>query len=410
MSHQTSTARPPLPGICHAMAVLLVFLPAALYPYHRSDGVNTAAALILLIYGLAATTRGRERFIALQQRLQRSENSKNVLLLISSLIVLVGGLEIAGQILTRTKIVEADPAMRTLLPQGVADFRTFHITADKYRMPDPVLLWRPMDRWPYNSQHMKGTVAALPKPPDVFRIICYGDSNTDGPNENTWPERLEQLLNERRATTERRFEVLNAGVAGYSSYQGLLRFRQQVEEFDPDLIFVSFGWNDAAPAVGQPDRLYQPPGPLYVAAERVLIRYRFYRVMQKLIRPSGPERVDTDVQPRVPINDYLTNLDDFGKLSRANDIGVIYLTRPYEVPREGMLKALGDMRIRVPSYNDALRQFGQPEDVQFIDVHQHFAFEGNKPLFTDDAHFSESGVDRMAELLYEHLIASLEKL
>lgn len=404
VSPQPSASKLPMPWICHGAAIFLVFLAGALYPFFRSDGVNVSAGLIIVLYAAAATQGGRRRLTALGDRLRASDSLLNLLLLVTTAVVLVGGLEIVGQVLTRTGWVKAHPGMTTLLPQGVADFRQFHITADKYRIPDPLLLWRPVDHWPYNSQHMKGTVAELPKPPRVFRIICYGDSNTDGPLENTWPEVLERLLNERLASDVLRFEVLNAGVAGYSSYQGLLRFRQQVDTFSPDLIFVSFGWNDAAPAVGLPDRLFTAPGPVKVAVERLMIRYRFYRVARKLLRPKGPKKVDTDVDPRVPLDDFVANLQAIDDLGSDQGIGVIHLTRPFSVPSEDMLKATGDMRSRVPHYNATLRRLHEEQRLRMIDVHRHFAFEGNGPLFTDDAHFSAAGVDRMAELLYERLV------
>ena len=77
----------------------------------------------------------------------------------------------------------------------------------------------------------------------------------------------------------RRFEVLNAGVAGYSSHQGVLRFLQEVDRYQPDLVLVSFGWNDAAEAIGQPDKTFKiPPWPV-VVCQRALVRYRAYLVL-----------------------------------------------------------------------------------------------------------------------------------
>lgn len=61
--------------------------------------------------------------------------------------------------------------------------------------------------------------------------------------------------------------MLNAGVAGYSSYQGLLRFKQEVARYEPDLIFVSFGFNDLPPAIGEPDNYFKPPPYLIVSLQ-----------------------------------------------------------------------------------------------------------------------------------------------
>ena len=41
------------------------------------------------------------------------------------------------------------------------------------------------------------------------------------------------------------------------------RFLQEVDRYQPDLVLVSFGWNDAAEAIGQPDKSFQaPPWPV----------------------------------------------------------------------------------------------------------------------------------------------------
>ena len=93
--------------------------------------------------------------------------------------------------------------------------------------------------------------------------MCYGDSLTDGPPRGGWPSWLNRLLQEQGRAGGRRFEVMNAGVAGYSSHQGVLRFLQEVDRYQPDLVLVSFGWNDAAEAIGQPDKTFKiPPWPM----------------------------------------------------------------------------------------------------------------------------------------------------
>lgn len=60
------------------------------------------------------------------------------------------------------------------------------------------------------------------KQASAVRIVCLGDSWTFGMNvgqEQTYPQRLQALLE--REFPEAAVEVLNLGVLGYSSYQGL---------------------------------------------------------------------------------------------------------------------------------------------------------------------------------------------
>jgi len=82
------------------------------------------------------------------------------------------------------------------------------------------------------------------KPPGIFRVVCLGDSSTLGMNvedDDPYPQVLARLLEEARPG---RFEVLNLGVIGYTSRQGLELIRQRVLHYEPDLVVFAFGTND----------------------------------------------------------------------------------------------------------------------------------------------------------------------
>lgn len=79
------------------------------------------------------------------------------------------------------------------------------------------------------------------------RILAIGDSTTFGlgvNNEDTWPAQLEKILNERAGAE--RFEVLNAGMSGYSAFQGLRYLDKHGLQFRPALVAACFGHNDFA--------------------------------------------------------------------------------------------------------------------------------------------------------------------
>lgn len=391
-----------MPPIVYALAFVLVFVGFLIYPFTGSRGTNMLAGLILLGY-VGAKTVLREPLWKLQGWLVPRERLKNGLLAAGAIIFFLGLIEMAGQIATRTGMVEPYSAMRTQLPKGVGDFRKFHITADKYREYDPELLWRPVDEWPYNRQRMKGPVAEMPKPAGIVRIMSFGDSNTDGPNENTWSERLQGLLNARYA--EHEYEVINAGVAGYSSHQGLLRFHRTVDDFQPDLIFVSYGWNDAAPSVNGSDKEYRQPAAWIASIERFLIKFPSVRAIKTLQVPSKEERPsELDFPPRVSLEDYRANLQSFLELARASSVVPVFLTRPHIYERERARRAT-NMRGRVPDYNDTLLQFASDTGAPMIDVRRHFGAEARdlSELFIDDCHFSSDGSQDMAEFLLRRL-------
>src|SRR5262249_48107744 len=79
-----------------------------------------------------------------------------------------------------------------------------------------------------------------------FRVVCLGDSWTFGANvgqDRTYPFRLKTLL--REAFPRATFEVLNLGVLGYTSYQGLELLRRTAIGLQPDLVVIGYGMNDA---------------------------------------------------------------------------------------------------------------------------------------------------------------------
>jgi lysophospholipase L1-like esterase len=308
-------------------------------------------------------------------------------------------MEYTASVLTKWGIATAYSPMMTVAPRGSDDWRPTHITADPYREPDPELLWRSVDRRPYTSQRFKGPVAEIPKPEGVVRIICYGDSNTDGPRDGGWPAELQRLLEETRARSTARFEVLNAGVVGYTSHQGLLRFRREVAVYRPDVALVSFGWNDVTETSRGTDRSYRiPPLPL-LSLQRLLLKYRFYRVALGAM-PTAESPTGGVLVPRVPIDDYEDNLRGFLREARNHDCIPVFLTRPY---KEDAVQT--GWRAKVPGYNRRLISFGETEGAVVVDIQGRFA-DRSSQLLADDCHLNVAGRSRMAHLLRDELVAA----
>ena len=124
------------------------------------------------------------------------------------------------------------------------DDRLIHLFKLEDFVTDPALLWRPRaNQSVFNAQGFRGHELSSPKTSGEFRIFAVGDSNTlgwAGEDGTHWPGFLEGVLAEARPD----LVVINAGVWGYSSHQGLQRFLE-VLDYDPDLVLISFGSNDA---------------------------------------------------------------------------------------------------------------------------------------------------------------------
>ncbi|HSF57530.1 MAG TPA: SGNH/GDSL hydrolase family protein [Candidatus Binatia bacterium] len=326
----------------------------------------------------------------------RKPFSKFLLVLLSIALTLLS-LEGAARVLVRLGFVDYWRPMKTVWIQGTDDWRLNHITADALREPDPELFWQPVARAPYNAQRFKGQLMAVPKPSEVFRVLCYGDSNTEGPKQGGWPELLQEVLNQ-PAPDGRRYEVINAGVAGYSSHQGLLRFQRQVETYQPDLVIVSFGWNDVAQAVGYPDHEFQPSW-LQVHILRVLFKSRLYLVLLENISFRGAAVIDRG-QPeiaRVPLPRYIDNVERFADLAKRHGASILFLTRPHrETPIT--LSQFPTWRGKVPAYNAALRGWAGKRGLPLFDVAAFFDNLG-AAYFYDECHLTEDGHRTLAEAL-----------
>jgi len=94
-----------------------------------------------------------------------------------------------------------------------------------------------------NSQGFHDAERSFDKSADNYRIVVLGNSWTEAlqvPVEKTYTAVLQRKLNEGACITGKRVEVLNFGVAGYSTAQELLLLQQRVWKYHPDLVLLAF--------------------------------------------------------------------------------------------------------------------------------------------------------------------------
>jgi lysophospholipase L1-like esterase len=84
--------------------------------------------------------------------------------------------------------------------------------------------------------------------PGAVTIVAFGDSITlagEQPIEQRWTTLVEKRLT--RDLPDREVRVVNAGVGGNTSREGLVRMEKDVLQYKPDIVTVQFGGNDATP-------------------------------------------------------------------------------------------------------------------------------------------------------------------
>ena len=172
-----------------------------------------------------------------------------------------------------------------------------------HALADPALIWRGRPRYegviryleagirdPYrtNAQGFRDDEILDPKPAGTVRVVNLGDSATWGLNlrspADTYSGHLQRILGSD-------FDVVNAGVVGYSSFQGCQFVRHGLARLDPDVVTAYFGNNDPSPSsLKDAARAAAAAGPLH----GLLARNRFYLLLTKGLLHLRAARLDRD--------------------------------------------------------------------------------------------------------------------
>ena len=200
---------------------------------------------------------------------------------------------------------------------------------------------------------------------NMFRIVCLGASPTFGwgvSEDQTYSRRLERLLRHKPGGTAD-VEVINAGVIGYSSHQGLRLFREKIAALSPDIITVSYVINDVDKyrfyrSNGLSDRELPDKNVILVKLENLLDKSRAVRLLRKFIAGhqsaavknfgrSGTGRYNE--KRRVSPEDYRANLKAIIHAARERGIRVVLVKMPVNLPAAGDvpddLKARADQAV-----------------------------------------------------------------
>ncbi len=116
----------------------------------------------------------------------------------------------------------------------------------------------------HNEQGYRGAPVPVMKG-EKFRVLCLGGSTTYGTvvktPEQTYPAQLEKILNQwhlsgKLRLTEKGVEVINGGVEAATSAEELTHYLFKFRYYQPDLIIIHSGGNDAMIDPAQPE--FQP--------------------------------------------------------------------------------------------------------------------------------------------------------
>jgi lysophospholipase L1-like esterase len=262
-----------------------------------------------------------------------------------------------------------------------------------------------------NSLGYRSPEFDLQKPPGTIRIVCFGDSSTFGIGarmEDSWPALLDDFLN---ARGEQKFQVINAGVPGYTSHQGLQHMRQEVDRLQPDIVFASYANNDFWRWGDRTDQQHARRFGNSSLHSR-LMQSRLLQVVDHFARPRAEPTASEWAQsttfnyvtpndgwvPRVPLEHFEANIGEMCDVCESRRIPMTLVLWPDQP------QAAGQWSPRI-EYQDSLKKIAATRGVELADVVS--IFQRNRELAVqsyvpnDIVHVDRNG-NRLAAIAASH--------
>ncbi|HOD66745.1 MAG TPA: SGNH/GDSL hydrolase family protein [candidate division Zixibacteria bacterium] len=228
------------------------------------------------------------------------------------------------------------------------------------------------------------------------RVITLGNSCTFGwgvATEHGYPRLLDSLLGDS-------FQVINAGIPGYTSLQGKRFYRSDLSRLRPAIVTILFAFNDHWAAAGdRADKDQRMPPQWLLDIQNALGRLHTYRLLKKAILSAVEPPMDSLFDRRTPIyrvglEDFRANLEDLCRMIVADSARPILLTSPIpDLPTYYPKGYQSNLHKYHERYNAAIREMAAARGYDVVDLAEGFA--GRPGLFddplVDPAHFNDFG-------------------
>jgi lysophospholipase L1-like esterase len=159
--------------------------------------------------------------------------------------------------------------------------------------------------------------------------------------------------------------VITMAVPGYTSHQGLAWLRRDIDRLQPDLLIISFGWNDAS-FTDVPDREAIKTNWGAVTVRWLVDHSQAFAHATHWLRArqSLPTKVVRPTQ-RVGEQDYLNNLMAMAQLARQKQSKAITIAAPYRDRTTNPPEAALMQR-----YRDGLRSVTNENGIPFLEIRE----------------------------------------
>lgn len=255
-------------------------------------------------------------------------------------------------------------------------------------IPDPLLIWRPKaDFSDSNSIGLREKEISPQKQPGEFRVIILGDSSIYGHDvaqDQTVAKHLETML--RQKYPEKAINVINGGVCGYSSQQGMYFFEDILPVVKPDLVILGYFHSDIK-MEQQLDTAIVQKTPL-TSMKRLLYKSNLYLLLRKqigLFRYNLPGGDGRSLQQagdfnRVPPQDYCQNLRKMSEMSKKAGANVILLKM--QPPANGFPRRISNETVK--TYLAVIGKVGHEISAPVVDIWSAFVSHDPSEMYCMD--------------------------
>jgi len=198
----------------------------------------------------------------------------------------------------------------------------------------------------------------------MLNIICFGDSITEGGDFEKlkrWTSLLQDSLDEKYPEA---YRVINKGIGGNTSAQGIDRFCDDVLPYLPGVLLVEFGFNDA-------------------------------------------NVKDWSIEPRVSLGEFVRNLREFHRTATAKNTSCVFILNHSIAEVDGRQGNGLTYNQNLLPYDQAVIKLAEELKAKVIDLPGIMAAKEiplDEYLSDDNLHLSEAGNKHYAQMVFDVII------
>ena len=278
-----------------------------------------------------------------------------------------------------------------------------------YINEDPLFMWSLVPNYDdglvkINSKGFRDKEYSVSKDKNTFRMLVLGDSSTFGVGVNSFTKTYHSLLEEKlnkSKDSDKNYEIINGGVTGYTSSQGLNIYKHKFAKYEPDVVTFYFGINEVISRFYMDDKQIMrvnKSNKKEILIGSILGKLESYRLLSKItlnIKTRFLGKV-----PRVSLEDYGKNIIEMNEICKKNGSRFLLISP--------LLRNQGyeDMRKqKIIIYRKKLEDISKKHNIPLLTIEllTEKSNVSNAQFFSDSVHPNEQGNIVLMEALRYYL-------